>query len=178
MQIEVFNTNNKPPKNGPLKDYCVEAGDSISFLYTASDPDKDLLTLHATSGVFSLASCSAVFTKVDSVAGFASSRFKWKPCFEAVRKQPYSVVFKVDDNNAGVKLVDISNINIRVLGPAPHLINAVPQGKTIGLSWSAYISNVIAGFSIYRRDGPSNYKPDSCTAGIPSSSGFVKVGYT
>lgn len=177
MQIEVFNTNNKPPVNGPLKDYCVEAGDSINFLYTAADPDKDLLTLHATSGVFTLASCPAIFIKVDSIAGFASSRFRWKPCFEAVRKQPYSVIFKVDDSNPGVRLVDISNINIRVLGPAPHLINAVPQGKIIGLSWSAYPSNIIAGFNIYRREGASTFKPDSCTAGIPSSSGFVKVGY-
>ena len=177
MQIEVYNTNNKPPVNGPLKDYCVEAGDSINFLYTATDPNKDFLTLHSTSGVYTLASCPAQFTKVDSVAGFASSRFRWKTCFEAVRKQPYNVIFKADDSNADVRLSAISNINIRVLGPAPHLLNAVPVGKSIGLSWSAYPSNVIAGFSIYRRDGASTFKPDSCTAGIPSSSGFVKVGY-
>jgi gliding motility-associated-like protein len=177
MQIEVFNTNNNPPVNGPLKDYCVEAGDSIDFLYTATDQDKDLLTLHSTSGIYTLASCRALFTKVDSIPGFASSRFRWKPCFEAVRKQPYNVIFKVDDSNPDVRLAAISNINIRVLGPAPHLINAVPLGKTIGLSWSAYPSNVIAGFNIYRREGASTFKPDSCTAGIPSSSGFLKVGY-
>ena len=177
MQIEVYNTKNKPPVNGPLKDYCVEAGDSISFLYTATDADKDLLTLHATSGVFTLGTCHASFTKVDSVKGFASARFKWKPCFEAVRKQPYNVIFKVDDSNSDVRLADISNINIRVLGPAPHLINAVPVGKAISLTWSAYISNYIAGFNIYRREGPSTFKPDSCTVGVPSFSGFVKVGY-
>ena len=39
------------------------------------------------------------------------------------------------------------------------------------------MTNLIAGFSIYRRDGASTFKPDSCTAGIPSSTGFVKVGY-
>ena len=43
MQIEVYNTNNKPPVNGPLKDYCVEAGDTIDFLFTATDPNNDLL---------------------------------------------------------------------------------------------------------------------------------------
>ena len=31
MQIEVFNTNNKPPVNGPLKDYCAEVGDTSGF---------------------------------------------------------------------------------------------------------------------------------------------------
>jgi len=45
MQIEVYNTNNRPPVNGPLKDYCVQAGDSIDFLFTATDPDNDNITL-------------------------------------------------------------------------------------------------------------------------------------
>ncbi len=177
MQIEVYNTNNKPPVNGPLKDYCVQAGDTIDFLFTATDPDNDHLTLNSSSGVFSLESCKATFTKVDSVAGSASSRFRWIPCHEAVRKQPYNVVFKSDDSNPDVRLSDISNINIRVLGPPPHLINAVPLGKSIGLTWSGYVTNVIAGFSVYRREGASTFKPDSCTAGIPSSTGFKKVGY-
>jgi gliding motility-associated-like protein len=177
MQIEVYNTNNKPPVNGPLKDYCVEPGDTIDFLFTATDPNKDFLTLHATSGVFVLASCPAQFTKVDSVAGFASSRFRWIPCHEAVRKQPYGVIFKSDDSNADVRLSDIDNINIRVLGPPPLLLNAVPEGKTIKVTWTDYKTNVISGFNIYRRDGATTFKPDSCTAGIPSSTGFVKVGF-
>ena len=177
MQIEVFNTNNKPPVNGPLRDYCVEAGEPIDFLFTATDPNNDYLTLHSTSGVFTINPCKAQFIKVDSVAGFASSRFRWVPCHEAVRKQPYNVIFKSDDSNADVKLSDISNINIRVLGPAPHIISALPEGKSVRLTWSGYVTNLIAGFSIYRRDGASTFKPDSCTAGIPSSTGFVKVGY-
>jgi gliding motility-associated-like protein len=177
MQIEVYITNNKPPVNGPLRDYCVEAGQPIDFLFTATDPDNDFIALHASSGVFSIDSCRAKFTKVDSVAGFASSRFRWVPCHEAVRKQPYTVIFKSDDNNADVRLSAINNINIRVLGPSPHILNAVPEGKSIRLTWSGYVTNYIAGFSIYRREGPSTFKPDSCTAGISSSTGFVKVGY-
>ena len=177
MQIEVFNTNNKPPVNGPLRDYCVEAGEPIDFLFTATDPNNDYLTLHSTSGVFTINPCKAQFIKVDSVAGFASSRFRWVPCHEAVRKQPYNVIFKSDDSNADVKLSAISNINIRVLGPSPHIISALPEGKSVRLTWSGYVTNLIAGFSIYRRDGASTFKPDSCTAGIPSSTGFVKVGY-
>ena len=177
MQIEVYNTNNKPPVNGPLKDYCVQVGDTIDFLFTATDPNKDFLMLHATSGVFTIDACKASFKKVDSIAGFASSRFRWIPCHEAVRKQPYNVIFKSDDSNPDVRLSDIDNMNIRVLGPAPHLINALPVGKAISLTWSDYKTNVIAGFNIYRREGASTFKPDSCTAGIPSSSGFLKVGY-
>lgn len=178
MQIEVFNTNNHPPENGPVHDYCVEAGQTIDFLFTATDVDKDLITLTATSGVFSFTSCKAAFTKVDtSKGGFASSRFLWTPCFEAVRKQPYKVVLKSDDSNPDVRLSDIHNINITVLGPAPHIVNAVPLSKSIKLSWTPYITNKISGFNIYRREGPSTFKPDSCTAGIPAVTGFVKVGY-
>jgi gliding motility-associated-like protein len=177
MQIEVYNTTNLPPENADLKDYCVEAGDSISFLFTATDPNKDFLTLHSTSGVYTLNGCKATFTKVDSIAGFASARFRWKPCHEAVRKQPYNVIFKSDDSNPDVRLSDIHNMNIRVLGPAPHVINAVPVGKSINLTWTKYVSNLISGFNIYRRDGASTFKPDSCTEGIPLSTGFVKVGF-
>jgi gliding motility-associated-like protein len=154
----------------------VEAGQPVDFLFTATDPDKDFLTLTATSGVFGLTACKATFVKVDSVAGFASYRFHWVPCYEAVRKQPYNAIFKSDDSNTDVRLSDIHHMNITVLGPAPHLLNAIPQSKTIRLTWSAYGSNFITGYNIYRREGASTFKPDSCTSGIPASTGFVKVG--
>jgi gliding motility-associated-like protein len=56
-------------------------------------------------------------------------------------------------------------------------LNAVPEGKQIELSWSDYGTNVISGFSIYRREGASTFNPDSCTSGVPLSYGFAKVGY-
>ena len=177
MQIEVYSTNNKPPVNSRLSDYCVEVGDTVDFLFSATDVNKDNLTLKATSGVFNLTSCPAQFTKVDSVPGYASSRFRWIPCHEVVRNQSYNVIFKSDDYNADVKLSDIDNMNIKVLGPPPSIINAVPEGKLIRLTWLDYGTSVIAGFSIYRREGASTFNPDSCTSGIPSSTGFVKIGY-
>jgi gliding motility-associated-like protein len=182
MQIEVYNTNNKPPVNGPLSDYCVQVGDSINFLFTSTDSADvggryDNLSLKATSGIFTLTNCPASFTKIDSVPGYASARFRWKPCYDAVRSQPYDVIFKSDDDNPDVKLSDISHIKIKVLGPSPTLINALPEGKVIRLIWSDYGTNVITGFNIYRREGNSTFKPDSCTAGVPASSGFVKIGY-
>ncbi len=68
-------------------------------------------------------------------------------------------------------------MTIKVLGPSPVLQNAVPEGKFIRLTWANYGTSVIAGFAIYRRIGTTEFTPDSCTAGIPSSTGFVKVGY-
>jgi gliding motility-associated-like protein len=177
MQIEVFETTNKPPVNGPLRNYCVEAGQTVDFIFSATDPNNDSISLRATSGVFTLDSCPALFTKISTVPGLASSRFHWTPCHEAVRSQPYNVIFKSDDSNTEVKLSDIDNLNIKVLGPSPKLLTAIPEGKQIILSWANYGTSVISGFSIYRREGVTSFTPDSCSGGIPSSTGFVKVGY-
>jgi gliding motility-associated-like protein len=177
MQIEVFKTNNKPPVNSPLKDLCVQVGDTVNFVVSATDANNDSISLKATSGIFTIGSCRAIFIGIDSARGHSSSRLYWIPCHEAVRNQPYNIIFKSDDNNPELKLSDIDNMNIKVLGPSPLLKNAVPTGKFITLTWADYGTSVIAGFSIYRREGASTFSPDSCTSGLPPSTGFVKVGY-
>jgi gliding motility-associated-like protein len=177
MQIEVFETRNKPPINSQLGDLCVQVGETVDFLVSATDPNNDSISLKSTSGVFGLKSCPALFTGVDSIPGYSSSRFRWIPCHEAVRNQPYNIIFKSDDNNGELKLSDIDNMNIKVLGPPPLLLNAVPEGKFIKLIWSDFGTPVITGFSIYRREGATTFIPDSCTSGLPASTGFIKVGY-
>lgn len=177
MQIEVYETNNKPPVNGLLRNLCKEVGENISFIVRATDANNDRISLKATSGIFSIAQCPAKFTGIDSVPGSSSSRFTWTPCYEAVRSQPYNIIFKADDNNSDIKLSDIDNMTIKVLGPSPELISAMARGKFIELLWTGYGTTEIAGFNIYRREDVSAFNPDSCTSGIPSSSGFVKVGY-
>jgi gliding motility-associated-like protein len=177
MQIEVYNTNNRPPVNGPLRDWCIEVGQTVDFIHTATDVNNDGIKQLATSGVFGFEDCRAVFVQTDSINGFASSRFTWTPCHQSVRSQPYNVIFKADDKNPEVPLSDIDNMNIKVLGPPPNLLTAIPEGKNIRLGWSAYSTDFIAGFSIYRAEGATQFNPDSCTSGLPPSSGFVKVGY-
>jgi gliding motility-associated-like protein len=177
IQINVYDTKNKPPVNGPLHDWCVEVGKVIDFKTTATDPDNDFISLFSTSGIYSLTNCQATFTKVDSIAGYASSRFRWAPCYEAVRNQPYNVIIKADDYSGEKKLSDIDNFNIKVLGPPPVLTGATPEGKFMRLAWNNYGTTAISGFNIYRKEGASSFVPDSCTSGIPSSKGFLKVGY-
>jgi gliding motility-associated-like protein len=177
MQIEVYETNYKPPVNSPLRDYCVEAGQPVDFIFSATVANNDALILRATSGVFSVSPCPATFTGIDSVPGSASSRFQWVPCFQAVRNQPYTVLFKSEDNSTSIRLADLSNIKIKVLGPSPVILNAVPEGKQIRLTWKNYGTDYITGFNIYRREGATTFIPDSCTSGLPASTGFVKVGF-
>jgi gliding motility-associated-like protein len=177
MQIEVYNTKNHPPVNGPLKDMCVEIGDTVDFLVTATDKDNYNISLKSTSGLFFLNSCRATFTKIDSIRGKATSRFRWIPCHQSVRNQPYDIIIKSEDDNPELRLFDIDNMRIKVLGPSPVLVNAIPEGKFIRLTWNNFGTGVISGFSIYRRETASSFLPDSCTAGIPPSAGFTKVGY-
>ncbi|MBN1108014.1 MAG: gliding motility-associated C-terminal domain-containing protein [Bacteroidales bacterium] len=177
MQIEVFVTSNKPPVNGPLSSICVEAGEIVDFTVSATDENNDRISLRATSGIFGLQPCPALFSGIDSVPGYSTARFIWTPCHEAVRNQPYNIIFKADDDNAELKLSDIDNMTIKVLGPPPELLSAVPEGKFIRLTWSPYGTAVIAGFAIYRRIGASTFDPDSCTSGVPASTGFIKAGY-
>jgi gliding motility-associated-like protein len=177
MQIEVFETTNHDPLNGQLKDLCVEAGDTVSFLVTSTDQDGEHISLKATSGAFELVNCKAKFTKVDSIAGKAVKRFFWIPCYETVRNQPYNIIIKSEDDNSELSLFDIDNMNIKVLGPAPVLTNVFPEGKFMKIAWKSYGTSSIAGFNIYRKEGKSSFSPDSCTNGIPGSVGFVKIGY-
>jgi gliding motility-associated-like protein len=177
MQIEVFNTKNNPPVNGPLKNLCVEAGDTIDFLITSTDKDNDNIILKATSGVFNFPVCSAQFLFVSSIPGSATSRFRWITCHKNVRGQPYDVIIKSEDDNADLRLFDIDNFKIKVLGPSPVVLSAVPEGKFIRINWANYGTPDISGFSIYRRVGATSFVPDSCTNSIPGSTGFIKIGY-
>lgn len=177
MQIEVYETDNKPPVTSPLPDLCVEVGETVSIDITAADSDLDSVRLIATSGIFTSTDCPASFTTVSSVAGFTRARLTWVPCHSAVRHQPYDIIIKAEDSNPELQLVDIDNMTIKVLGPSPVLLSTAPVGKFVQLSWAGYNTDQIAGFSIYRREGASTLSADTCYDGIPPSSGFVKVGY-
>ena len=177
MQIEVYETDNNPPVTSPLADLCVEVGETVSLNISATDEDADSIKLIATSGIFTSGSCKATFTPLSSAPGLTTARLQWVPCHSNVRHQPYDIIIKAEDNNGELQLVDIDNMSIKVLGPPPVLSDVMPQGNFVQLIWQNYGTPEIAGFSIYRREGASSLVADTCYDGLPSSSGFVKVGY-
>lgn len=177
MQIEVYETDNTPPENGPLRDFCIEAGDTLQYEVSATDPDNDNVTLLSTSGIYTLDDCPAQFDSISFGAGSATAMLSWTPCHENVREQPYDVLIKAEDNNEDLELFDLDNFRIKVLGPPPELTSASSSGEYVRLSWELYESDYIEGYNIYRREGGTDFQPDSCTAGIPSDYGFEKVGF-
>ena len=177
MQIDVYNTDNRPPVNMPLRDFCVLAGDVIQYDIISTDPDSDLITQFATGGPLFFEDSPATFDTLISGPGYSVSRFTWETTCSHIRHQPYNVIIKAEDNDPGLKLVDISNFNIKVIGPPPENPMTTATASTINLSWEAPFCPQIEGYEVWRRSGRTGYLPDSCTNGIPNSTGYDFIGF-
>ncbi len=177
MQIAVEETNNRPPVIVPLGDYCVLAGDSLGFTVTASDPDDDNIKLSAFGGPFEFTTNAAIFTEITGSSP-VSSIFSWKPVCEQIRKQPYSTIFRAEDDNPEVQLTDYEESKITVVAPAPINLTVSPTSNTIFLEWDKYECTNASGFKIYRRENSYIYTPAECETGIPSYTGYSLIGTT
>lgn len=176
IQVEVYNSKNNPPENPPFKEICVLAGDSIRLPITSIDVDNDKVLHVATGGPFVLENSPATFTTTASDRGFVTSVFRWQTNCGHVRKQPYTIVVKAEDNNPELKLVDIDNFNIRVMAPGPENLRAVPGNNTITVRWNKSICENASGYEIYRNTTSVSNVTDSCAGGIIPGSGYVLVG--
>lgn len=173
MQIEVYDTENEPPYIDSIPDKCVQATDTVIFDVVAHDNSLDQLTLTATGGVF-LIDNPASFPTGTSISP-VSSRFSWITDCSNIRRQPYLVIFKAEDNNEEISLVDIKNVNIYVNAPAPKNLVLEPSNTSIFLSWSATECENALGYKIYRSTTSTGYVPDECTRGIPAELGYELI---
>jgi len=174
MQIEVYNTENNPPVNQNMNDYCVIAGDSIVFDVFSSDVDLDRIKQDFIGGPFEMSNPPTV-TQIDDDYGLARSRFVWKTNCQNVRRLPYNLILKSTDINDDISLVDMDNFQVRVIGPAPENLTAEPSNTEIELNWTPQPCNNIVGYQIFRRVGQSGYTPDSCETGVTPESGFELI---
>lgn len=194
MQIEVKDSDNKPPVIKVPDDICVEAGTLINRTITAMDtPSKtgriDPLTITSTGAVYKTADVNlfieppyATFTSTARQSSPASGVFSWQTGCSHIRQQTYDVNFKVSDYPASglyPSLVDSKTWKIRVV--APRIKNLKAQGdagnRTTVLTWDAYsCQNTGAVIVIYRKDGCSEFTPTACQLGLPSSLGYTEVG--
>jgi gliding motility-associated-like protein len=175
MQIDVHNSKNNPPVNPPLHDLCVRAGDLIEFQVTSTDADQDSVRQKMTGGPMVLPDNPATFKKVAGGRGFNTSTFTWQTSCNHVRKQPYQLTLKSEDNSRDISLVDIDNFNIRVLAPPPDNLQSVSTSTEIDLTWNQGRCGAVTGYEIYRREGDFNFIPDSCENGVPESTGYKKI---
>ncbi|MBN2487072.1 MAG: gliding motility-associated C-terminal domain-containing protein [Bacteroidales bacterium] len=171
MQVNVYNTNNNPPVNSQVNDYCVEAGDTIMFEFTCTDADNDLIEFEMRGGP--LTNSNAYYEILEAGAGYINGRFVWATSCNDAREQPYSVVLKSNDKVIGdISLVDISSFEIKVLHNSPENLKALPGTDTIRVEWDVTDCGLAAGYNIYRRVGYYGFVADSCENGVPEYTGY------
>jgi gliding motility-associated-like protein len=176
MQINVYETDNNPPVNPPLRTFCVEAGSIIEMQITTTDADNDSLIQEMRGGPFVVTSSPAEFTKIASGRGFSTSLFRWQTTCDHIRNQPWQVMLKSEDINADIQLIDIDNIIIKVLAPSPENLTSAANSTDIDLTWDQSNCGNVAGYYIYRREGSFGFDPDTCENGVPAYTGFKKIG--
>jgi len=173
MQIEVFDSDNRPPVIDTIPPICVVAGETVQFNVAAHDTASETITLTASGGVFEVSN-PASFKSVPAKS-VVTGLFNWNTDCSNVREQPYQVVFKATDSNAVVNLVHQQSTTIKVIGPPPTSIVLTPANNSIFIQWDTYPCTNAIGFDIYRK--PSNYgfQPDKCQTGVPAYTGFTKI---
>ncbi len=175
MQINVYETDNNPPVNPPLRNFCVEAGSLLEFQVTTTDADNDSVRQTMIGGPLAIENTPATFTRVAKGLGFSTSTFSWQTTCDHIRKQPWQITLKSEDNNRDISLFDIDNFLITVLAPAPDSLISTATSTEIELHWKASECGEVVGYYLYRREAGELFIPDSCEYGVPGYTGYTKI---
>lgn len=174
MQITVSKCSNHPPQIQPFQNICIEAGEIINLTIKATDPDSaDVITLTASGGPISevsgnLASFPNGIVGIDSVSG----TFNWATQCPHVRLNPYQVIFKAEDNDPSVSLIDLATINITVIGPETPNVTVESTLQGLDVNWDPNPCLDVIGYKVYRKIDSTLWQHDTCETGVPSYTGF------
>ena len=176
MQITVAPCDNEPPVV-EVNDTCVIAGSRIDQLVWVYDSTSTKVRLTATGEPFMITESPAQFAEIFEDVPYGT-HFIWQTTCNHIKQNPYEVIFKAKDNGPQVELVSFKTFRIRIIGPAPKNLNAVPEGNVIHLDWQPDSCSNAVGYDIYRRNGEDDFEPDSCQTGLPAEAGYTKIGTT
>ena len=193
MQIIVTDATNKRPLIDPLKDLCLEAGQTATQTVKATDPDGNRLILTAYGGVFNRDTDGSFLALITpEIATFTpngtpqpnpiAGQFRWVTNCSHVRDQPYDVLFKVEDlpGRNNTQLASFATFAIKVAPPKPRGLTVAPsQNRGFVLNWTAYsCGSTGAQMIVFRKEGCSGAKYDPClpAASNPAALGYVEIG--
>jgi len=184
MQVNVDQCQNNPPIVIAPDEFCVVAGQTISFNVQATDPDSlDWVRLTALGGPFNTPFSPATFsTPANWQKPPVEGTFMWTTSCEHISDQPYSVVFKATDsvNVQFPRLSDLRSVSIKVVGPAPEDVQATANGESVTISWEHPYSCEDAqndnfyGFSVWRKEGSNPFPLDTCDPGL-TGKGYTQL---
>jgi len=188
MQIIVLdNPNNRPELIIP-RDTCIVAGTYFADTITAIDPDDHFVRLTAEGALFEppilgghTNQAEFDLLNLQPPNGEEKGIFKWQTECADVRREPYQATFKAEDlpqPDTTLKLVDIQTWRIRVVGPAPDTLIALPDfaNNTVELIWNSYACQNASEMTIWRRRGGFEFEPDNCQTGLPAFTGYRQIG--
>ena len=176
IQIEVEDTDNRPPVIDPIEDICVVAGEYIEFEVTATDPDNDFVTLSASGGPFTFDISPAEFTENITGPGMVTGTFRWQTHCSHIRYQPYLITFRANDDNPIVSLSAYESMHIKVIGPPTEITNAEAVNNNIIIDWQQSECENAIGYKIYRRKSDEDFEIGECITGMPEEWGYTLVG--
>ena len=183
MQIIVQNTENLRPTITVPTDLCVEAGQTVTGVVTATDGASNGSQLASAVRLFAYGGMlpPATFTQTATGPSSARGTFTWSTSCADVARLPKQVLFKVSDTPTGTAppLIDEKVWNITVVGPRPRNLVATVSTTNSGhvqLNWDRYVCSNASTIYIYRKEGPSGFVPGPCQTGIPASAGYTRIG--
>ncbi len=176
MQIEVFESLNKPPIITGAGRFCVIAGETFRTEIRATDPNGDRINLKASGGPFTLEVNRAVFQQVVSTPGTAVGTITWKTDCTLVRKQPYLMIIKAKDTLNELQLIDSKNVEVFIQSPPVKNLKASPASSFVSISWDPCECATAIGYRIYRKTGSSSFTLDTCRTGVPPELGYTLAG--
>ena len=182
MQIDVVETDNEPPKLEIPKDTCVVAGALVKVPIKATDQNDDKITLTATGLPFDVTISPAEISIDEEGDGYTYATFTWQTDVSHARNQPYTVVFKAEDQNSDVKLVTFASYNITVIAPEVENLSATPEKKSILLEWEPSICSHASGYEIFRRicmehtpEQCKEFELEPCETGVPAGYDYIRI---
>jgi gliding motility-associated-like protein len=180
MQVTVKECSNHPPVIKPFNNICIEAGQPFEIIIQATDSDSaDAITLTASGGpltevIGNLATFPSGVMGIDSVKG----TFKWNTQCPHVRATPYQVIFKAEDDDNIVSLIDLATLNITIIGPATKNVSASGQLNGVAISWDPNPCTAVVGYKIYRHVDSSSWQHSTCETGVPNYTGYKQIAET
>jgi gliding motility-associated-like protein len=179
MQVAINDgCQNDPPVITAPKIICVEAGDTIDFMVTAKDPNpNDNLNLSGAGGPFNIIGNDAIFPLQFSFKDSIARNFIWITENVHVRKEPYLITYRANDQHPTNELTHMTSTQIIVTAPAPKNVQATALGTTASISWNPTFADLgSVSYEIYRKIDSTEIVLDSCQIGPPA--GFSKIGTT
>ena len=186
MQILVRECENRPPVIQAPDNLCVVAGTPIRFPVFASDPDMPLQPLRITAlgGPFESPYSTATFSAPQGyVDQPITAEFSWTPSCNDISNQPYTVVFKTEDNFFTEKgLADLKTLTIKVVGPPPEDVKVESEPTSNTISWELpYACDVtqdeyFQGFTVWRSAQSNPFVIDTCTPGLEGR-GYIPIAF-